>query len=86
MDKKDLESQAAILINLFKSRRFEDTSQKGKILIKKFPNQLIFYNATALALSALGKNEDALKILKSALNLRPNDIFDFSQSGYSWLR
>ena len=74
MDKKDLETQATILINLYNSKRFEDTIQKGKILIKKFPNQLIFYNATALALSALGKNEEALKILKSALNLRPNDI------------
>ena len=81
MDKKDLETQAAILINLFNSRRFKDTIQKGKILIKKFPNQLIFYNATALALSALGKNEEALKILKSALNLRPNDIFVLNNLG-----
>ena len=81
MDKKDLETQAAILINLFNSRRFKDTIQKGKILIKKFPNQLIFYNATALALSALGKNEEALKILKSALNLKPNDIFVLNNLG-----
>ena len=81
MEKKDLKTQATILINLFNSRRFEDTIQKGKILIKKFPNQLIFYNATALALSALGKNEEALKILKSALNLRPNDIFVLNNLG-----
>ena len=81
MDKKDLQSQATILINLYNSKRFEDTIQKGKILIKKFPNQLIFYNATALALSALGKNEEALKILKSALNLKPNDIFVLNNLG-----
>ena len=81
MDKKNLETQATILINLYNSRRFEDTIQKGKILIKKFPNQLIFYNATALSLSALGKNEEALKILKSALNLRPNDIFVLNNLG-----
>ena len=81
MDKKDLESQASILINLYNSRRFEDTILKGKILIKKFPNQLIFYNATALALSALGKSHEALKILKTALNLSPNNIFVLNNLG-----
>ena len=42
MEKKDLKTQATILINLFNSRRFEDTIQKGKILIKKFPNQYTY--------------------------------------------
>ena len=55
--------------------------KKGKILIKKFPNQLIFYNATALSLSSLGKSQEALKILKEALNLRPNDIFVLNNLG-----
>ncbi len=74
MDKKYLENQASILINNYNSKRFAEVVQKGKVLIKKFPNQLIFYNATALSLSALGKNYEALNILKLALNLSPKNI------------
>ena len=55
--------------------------KKGKILIKKFPNQLMFYNATALSLSSIGENQEALKILKEALNLRPNNIFILNNLG-----
>ena len=74
MDKKYLENQASILINHYNFKRFEDVVQRGKVLIKKFPNQLIFYNATALSLAALGKNQEALSFLKTALNLSPRDI------------
>ena len=81
MDRKYLENQASILINLYNSKKFDEAVQKGKILIKKFPNQLIFYNATALSLSSLGKSQEALKILKEALNLRPNDIFVLNNLG-----
>ena len=81
MDKKYLENQAAMLINSFNTKRFAEVVQKGKVLIKKFPNQLIFYNATALSLSSLGKNYEALGILKLALNLSPKDIFVLNNLG-----
>jgi len=81
MDKKYLENQASILINHYNSKRFAEVIQKGKVLIKKFPNQLIFYNATALSLSALGKNYEALGILKVALGLNSNDIFVLNNLG-----
>ena len=81
MDKKYLENQASILINHYNSKRFAEVIQKGKVLIKKFPNQLIFYNATALSLSALGKNYEALGILKVALGLSSNDIFVLNNLG-----
>ena len=81
MDKKYLENQASILINHYNSKRFTEVVQKGKVLIKKFPNQLIFYNATALSLSALGKNFEALSILKQALNLSPKSIFVLNNLG-----
>lgn len=74
MEKKDLETQVSILINLYNSKRFKETVQKGKVLIKKYPNQPIFYNATALALSSLGNAEEALDILKQALYLNNKDI------------
>ena len=81
MDKKNLENQVSILINHYNSKRFVEAVQKGKILIKKFPNQLIFYNATALSLSALGKNYEALRILNHALDLSPKNIHVLNNLG-----
>jgi len=81
MDRKYLENQASLLINLYNSKKFNEAVQKGKFLIKKFPNQLMFYNATALSLSSVGRSQEALKILKEALNLRPNDIFVLNNLG-----
>ena len=81
MDRKYLENQASILVNLYNSKRFNEAVQKGKILIKKFPNQLIFYNATALSLSSLGENDEALRILKEGLIVRPMDIFILNNLG-----
>ena len=81
MDKKYLENQATILINHYNSKRYTEVVQKGKVLIKKFPNQLIFYNATALSLSALGKNYEALDILNLALNSSPKNIYVLNNLG-----
>ena len=74
MDKKYLETQASILINLYNSKKFDEVVQKGKVLIKKFPDQIFFYNATSLSLSALGKNSEALKVLKVALEVNSKNI------------
>ena len=74
MDKKYLETQASVLINLYTAKKFDEAVLKGKVLIKKFPDQIIFYNATSLSLSALGKNLEALQILKEALDLSPKNI------------
>ena len=51
------------------------------MLIKKFPNQLIFYNAVFLSLKALGENEKALKIIEEALKLSSNDINVLNNAG-----
>jgi len=54
---------------------------KGKPLIKKFPNQIIFYNAVSLSLSAIGKHEEAIKLLNDALKYDPNNIYAFNNIG-----
>ena len=69
-----LKKNVSIIINLYNAKKFKEVIIKGKILIKKFPNQIIFFNATALSLAALGKNEEAKLILKDALIQNPNDI------------
>ena len=41
----------------------------------------MFYNATALSLSSIGNNTEALRILKEGLNIKPNDIFVLNNLG-----
>ena len=76
-----LKKQASIILNLYNSQKFDEVVSKGKVLIKKFPNQLIFYNAVCLSLSALGENEKALKIIEEALKLSSNDINVLNNAG-----
>ena len=76
-----LKKQTQILINLYNAKRYEEVILKGKVLIKKFPNQLLFYNATSLSLSATGKNEEALKILSRALSQQNNNIHVLNNLG-----
>ena len=76
-----LKEQTSILINLYNAKKFEDVISKGKVLIKKFPNQLLFYNATSLSLSAVGKDEEALKILSKALSQQNNNIHVLNNLG-----
>lgn len=76
-----LKKQTSILINLYNAKRHDDVILKGKILIKKFPSQLLFYNATSLSLSAIGKDEEALIILNQALSQQNNNIFVLNNLG-----
>ena len=50
---KNLQDEASKLINLYNAKHFEEVVNRGKILIKKYPDQILFYNATSLSLSSL---------------------------------
>ena len=78
---KYLQDETAKLLNLYNANLFDEVVKKGKILIKKFPDQILFYNATALSLSSLEKHEESLNILKQALNLQPNNIHVLNNLG-----
>ncbi len=78
---KYLQDETAKLLNLYNANLFDEVVRKGKILIKKFPNQILFYNATALSLSSLEKHEESLNILNQALNLQPNNIHVLNNLG-----
>ena len=69
-----IKNRLSVMINLFKTRRFEELIDKGIVLIKKFPNQIIFYNITSLAYDAIGKRNEAKKISIKALRLDPNNF------------
>ena len=80
-DLEHLQKQTSILMNLYNSKRFEDVIQKGKILLKTYPDQIILYNAISLSLSSINKDDEALDILKQALTLQPNNIFVLNNLG-----
>ena len=73
--------QAVILNNLYNSKQYEKTITKGKLLIKKFPNQIFFYNVTALSLSAEGLHEEAITILSHALKREERNIHVLNNLG-----
>ena len=76
-----LKKQISIIINLYNTKRFLEVISKGKVLIKKFPQQIILYNATSLSLSSLGKNIEALDLLKKALQIQSNNIHVINNIG-----
>ena len=62
------------MINLFNGKKFDKLIDKGTVLLKKFPDQAILYNITALAYNAIGKAAEAQKILMKILQEQPNNI------------
>ena len=70
-----LKKEASILVNLFNAKKHDEAIQKAKILIKKSPQQILFYNVLSLSLSAKGMNNEALNILKQGLSVDPGNIF-----------
>ena len=71
---KYLKNQMSITLNLFNAKRFDEVILKGSTLIKKFPDQPVFYNITALAYNAVGKSSEAKKLLIKILNNEPDNI------------
>ena len=76
-----LQQQATAIINYYKSGDFKQVIEKGNVLIKKFPDQIIFYNATSLALCAIGKFKEALKLLHDANNNFIKNIYIYNNLG-----
>jgi tetratricopeptide (TPR) repeat protein len=69
-----LKKQISMMMNLFNARKFDQIINKGTVLLKKFPDQAILYNITALAYNAVGKAAEARKILIKILREEPENI------------
>ncbi len=75
--KKELEK----IINLLNAKKYEAVISKAKPLIKKFPNEYIFYNALGISLMNTGKFEESLKILNQAIKLDEKNIHVINNLG-----
>ncbi len=80
-----LKKQASIIVNLYNSKNHDEVIRKSKILIKKYSNQIIFYNSLSLSLIAKGKNEEAIIYLNQALKYESNNIFVLNNLGLVYL-
>ena len=69
-----LKKQLSIMITLFETKRFDELIVKGITLIKKFPDQPIFYNLTSLAYNATGKSILAKELLLKILKIDSENI------------
>ena len=76
-----LKKQAATILNLYKVKKFNEVIDKCIVLVKKFPEQVVFYNAMALSYASLNKNEEGLKILDKALRYHNNNILILNNIG-----
>ena len=76
-----LKKQTQIIINLYNTNQFSLVINKAKILIKKFPEQMLPYNILALSLANTGKSEEGIDVLNKALKHHNNNIFIFNNLG-----
>ena len=76
-----LTKEASIIVNLYNSKRYSEAITKSKKAIKRFPDQIIFYNILSLSLSATNKNDEAIIYLNKALNIQPDNIFVLNNLG-----
>ena len=62
-------------------KKYDAVVSKAKILVKKFPNDYIFYNALGMALMNLGQFDESLKILNKAIKLDDKNIHVLNNLG-----
>ena len=70
----NIENDIQILLNLFKTSKYEMVITKSKGLIRKFPQYLILYNILGSAYQNIGRLNLARAIFISGLKLEPNNI------------
>ena len=75
--KKELQK----ILNLLKVKEYKTVIINSKSLIKKFPNEYIFYNACAMALMNTGQFDESLEILNAAIKLGEKNIHVLNNLG-----
>ena len=80
-DANYLKKKAEIVVNLYNTGKFEEAIDTCKTLLKKFPEQIIFVNATALSYASLNKNVEGIHILNHALKYHNDNILILNNLG-----
>jgi len=75
--KKELEK----ITNLLTVKKYDEVISNSKKLIKKYPNQYVFYNALGMSLMNIGEYNEALGVLNRAFKLGENNIHVLNNLG-----
>tara|TARA_B100000212_G_scaffold341810_1_gene326181 strand:- start:5972 stop:7357 length:1386 start_codon:yes stop_codon:yes gene_type:complete len=67
-----MENEIKDLINLLKSKRFDEILRQEKEIVDKFPNDPVLFDILGLANTFLQNNENAIRNFKKALEINPN--------------
>ena len=74
-DKIDyLRKELQIIKNYYQVNDFDTVIQKSKIILKKFPDETIFYNAIGLAYKEKGNLNLAEESLLIGLKINPKEV------------
>ena len=76
-----LQKQASIILNLFNSKNYDEVITRCKTLIKKYPEQVMFYNVAALSYASLKNNLEGLNILNQALKMHRDNLLILNNIG-----
>lgn len=76
-----LQKQASIILNLFNSKNYDEAITRCKTLIKKYPEQVMFYNVAALSYASLKNNLEGLNILNQALKMHRDNLLVLNNIG-----
>ena len=63
----NVEKEMKLMDKLFHQNNNSEVIIRGQILIKTFPNIIPFYNILALSFKKIGKQKEAINVLKSGL-------------------
>ena len=82
MDKNiQLRKKIDIIINFYKSGRYEEVIMRTKPLLKKFPKLIFFYNILSLAYNGKEEFEKAISVLNVAIKIEPNNAMALNNLG-----
>ena len=68
-----LKSEYGKIKKLFENKKYDLVIRKSEKILKKHPNQTVFYNLMGISYRNLGKLNLAINILKDGLKIIPND-------------
>ena len=80
----DLKKEASIIINLLNSQKFEEAINKITPLIKKFPDQLFFYNTLSIGYNGIKDYQKSLDILNKGLQKDSKEITLLNNLGLTY--
>ena len=81
LNMNDLKEKIQASVNLYKSGNFIKCEETTKILIEQNPKVVFLYNLMGLALTALKRNDEAIKVYNKGIKIDPNYAMIYNNLG-----